>query len=230
MNQRSKICVLANSIKHSDRCIAGIEIDKDSEGRYIFGSWIRPISSRDNQAITNEESILDNRRQPKILDVIGIPLLKKRLDRHHNEDCLIHPKENWTYHGKVSISDISHLINSPKNLWLEYPKRPFSPDRVSPEFVRVNSLPSLYMVRVENLELAITQNEFGKKRRAVFSYHGIRYDLALTDPEAQKKYFPNFARTPLGTIEKGPPKNSILIISLTPQFNGKYYKIVATIL
>jgi len=78
----------------------------------------------------------------------------------------------------------------------------------------------LYLVKVKNLQTKVTINENqNKRRRVVFDYNGIRYDLACTDP--------NF-----DTINNGQKAhNNILCISLGELFEatGCHHKIVAGI-
>lgn len=60
-----RIVCLANSYKHNERCIAGIDVET--------GKWVRPVSSREDRAITKAMRAI-NGKEPQILDVLEIPL------------------------------------------------------------------------------------------------------------------------------------------------------------
>jgi hypothetical protein len=61
----TEIICLANSWKHGDRCIAGIEVST--------GNWIRPVSDLDDGRIPNTTRLI-NSKEPALLDILEIPL------------------------------------------------------------------------------------------------------------------------------------------------------------
>jgi hypothetical protein len=85
------------------------------------------------------------------------------------------------------------------------------------------------------MQISTIYNEFEgrdqKKRRALFSYAGTDFDLAITDPDIDTKYFKPFPGpgSPPRTIQLE-SNNCLLCISLTKPFHGYHYKLVATIL
>lgn len=224
------ICILANSIKFSERCIAGMEVNPTDDGKWrLSKNWIRPLSHREGGAINPTESRLNTNRQPELLDLVEIPLEGPAQVEGQPEDWLIHQNASWTYRGRFAPGVLSHLLEEPENLWLEFPDRS---DRVSPSFLREHRLPSLYLIRGANLRLAITDfiDDFGrskKKRRARFCHNGVHYDLALTDPMMQQRYFNDFPHTAIGEVADGPDPNSVLCVSLAPEFRDHHYKLVA---
>ena len=54
-----------------------------------------------------------------------------------------------------------------------------------------------------------------KKRRAVFTYCGTEYDLALTDPHMEEKYFPRPKQRNAGLVDPGPTSVEAICISLS---------------
>lgn len=61
-----EIICLANSRKISGRCIAGKIISSNK--------WMRSVSSRENEEISEEERRYENGQMPKLLDIIKIPV------------------------------------------------------------------------------------------------------------------------------------------------------------
>jgi len=230
------ICVLANSIKFSGRCIAGMELRVEGSDLRLTQNWVRPISLRDGGEVNQIESALPNKpntNQPAILDVIDVPVQRPANVAGQPEDWLIDPSKRWAFRNVIPSNQLENLVQTPTNLWLEDHSRR---DRVSPEYLRANSLPSLYLIDAEDFTIEITEaqdfnsGQMKKKRRSKFQYNGTPYDLALTDPLMQKKYFPTFPNLNTGIITPGPPHGCRLCISLAPVLNGYHYKLVAAVI
>lgn len=67
-----RIICLANSWKHGDRCIAGIDVKT--------GEWIRPITDLEDGRISAEQRQIDG-KEPNLLDILEIPLADMGEDR-----------------------------------------------------------------------------------------------------------------------------------------------------
>jgi len=61
----TRIVVLANSWKHQDWCLAGIDLDT--------GKWVRPVTGLDDGRVPEKSMKLDG-YFPKLLDILEIPL------------------------------------------------------------------------------------------------------------------------------------------------------------
>ncbi|NMG08187.1 hypothetical protein [Brasilonema sp. UFV-L1] len=91
----AKIICLANSQKHNERCIAGIEIST--------GKWIRPVSYLDDGRIPRNVRLV-NGEEPKLLDILEIPLAETS-PGYECENRLISPGK-WKCIGKASVNDL----------------------------------------------------------------------------------------------------------------------------
>jgi hypothetical protein len=69
-----------------------------------------------------------------------------------------------------------------------------------------------------------------KRVRGVFSYNEMTYNFSMTDPLVSRKYFPDFPNVPDGFVELERSGTILICVSLTPEFNGYHYKIVATVI
>ena len=199
-----EIVILANSIKHGQHCVAGKCVNT--------GSWIRPVSDQQGSELSNE--------QAKYQNPYGVypvrPLQKIRMGFLRNVP-LLHQPENrlidgnrWQQHYSVSPDHLADYVDSPKNLWGRESRVVYT--TISNGTYVVPQ--SLYLVQVENLTLYYTDE---RKRRAVFTYNDIEYDLAVTDPSFDE------------IIREQREIQGILCVSLGEEFKGYCYKLVATI-
>jgi hypothetical protein len=88
----TQIICLANSWKHGDRCIAGINSLK--------GQWIRPVSNLPDGRITKEMRLIEG-TEPALLDVLEIPLAKTGQDFGFECENLSVLPGKWQRVGKV---------------------------------------------------------------------------------------------------------------------------------
>jgi hypothetical protein len=234
------LCILANSVKNQQSCVAGIEIEKNSDGQWQnTGSWVRPISHRQNGAISDSESYLRNqKKKPELFDIVEIPLLKPAHVEGQPEDWLIDPSADWQYHGHFDPQkSVNAFLEEPDHLWLQQNGKR---DRVTPEWVAEHELPSLYLIAPEQMKIYVHVADYGtgprRSRRASFRYKGVDYDWGMTDPAASTKHFPDY-----GTRESG-LHNGVLLdcaaicVSLAPAWKGDlasqayHYKLIAGII
>lgn len=233
------ICVLANSVKNKNRCVAGFEIKQTSGGQTEWGSWIRPISPHDNGAVNFNERRLSNRhdnQEPQILDIIEISLKQHEVDPIQPENWLLDSTRSWKWIGTIPWREILAQAERPVDLWLE--NRKF-PERVSTGYLRRQTgVQSLYWIRPQKIHLEVhteynrAEGRNKRVRRVLFSYNWFNYDLPLTDPEIEAHYFPEFPNEKEGVrrIDLASGNHCLMCVSCTPVFNGFHYKVVATIL
>jgi hypothetical protein len=90
------------------------------------------------------------------------------------------------------------------------------------------------LIRPESFHLKIETKEWEgqrkKRLRGVLRYHGQTYDMGVTDPLIDKKYCPDFRNAPDGVRRLRHDDQLLLCVSLTPEFQGLHYKVVAAVL
>ncbi len=201
---QAEIIVLANSVKHGQHCVAGKCINT--------GNWIRPVSNANGAELSHEQAKCQNP-----YGTFGVKPLQKIRMGFSQHVPLLHQPENylidgnlWRQNYSIKEAELAAHLDTPVDLWGHG-------NRVEHSLItmgRYNIAQSLYLVKVENLNLCATDDG---KRRALFDYNGSAYDLAVTDPK-----FDEILREQRGL-------NGILCISLGEEYQGYCYKLVATI-
>ena len=85
MSSTKQIVCLANSRKLQGRCIAGREWNDESR----VGDWIRPVSDRKTQEVSEYERQYKNGSDPKVLDIIEIPVIQRQPKDYQTENWLL---------------------------------------------------------------------------------------------------------------------------------------------
>jgi hypothetical protein len=229
-----RIIVLANSIKKSARCVAGVDVGTGKE--MSPAGWIRPVSG-ESEGELDPKHMRTNDNAPLVpLDIVDVPLTQSTNDAIHPEDWIVDTSRKWTRAGKLDQETLGSLEEKPKDLWLEPGQ---STDRVTGDFLSKRPKhQSLYLIRPTGLqiELSYEHNPFKnynqKKARARFTYRGQEYLMSLTDPAFTAQHCKTYpAVGALPTVIQPPYGDKCLLcVSLTPVFNGYHYKVVATVL
>jgi hypothetical protein len=105
-----KIICLANSKKHGDRCIAGIDI--------CTGKWIRPVSDGEDGRISRDIYLINN-EEPQLLDILNIPL-NNQGNGYECENLTILPGQ-WERIGKFYPNGLLEYCES-EIIYSQYPK------------------------------------------------------------------------------------------------------------
>ena len=112
-NYTKTIVCLANSRKPpSGRCIAGKEVLENG-----YGGWIRPISARQTAEVSEEERHYKNGQDPRILDIIKVPMIGPAPSLHQTENHIIDDRYYWRKTGALSWTDLTYLLDNPDTLW-----------------------------------------------------------------------------------------------------------------
>ena len=224
MTESRRIVCLANSRKLAGRCIAGREW---SAGRGA-GSWVRPVSAREGQEVSEYERQYEDGGDPRVLDVVSIPVLEPRPDGWQTENWLLDPESYWRKEGTYSWFDLPRLVDPVAPLWIDgFDTHDGRNDRIPTELMESVS-GSLRLIHVDRLELCVFApgEAFGnRKRRAQgrFSHAGRDYALWVTDPGYERTYLAKLD----GVHEI---RDCYLTINLGESYRGACHKLVAAII
>jgi len=224
MPETKKIVCLANSRKHSGRCVAGKEVLTDG-----FGKWIRPVSARPSAEVSEEERRYENGVLPKVLDIIRIPIIAATPQLYQSENYVIDAEHYWVKDGELSWREVRQLVDEPVPLWINGDSTYYGiNDRVKITLA-AKLANSLLLIEPEDLTIKVVTEgaDFGNPKRRVraeFRHLGTWYSLIVTDPVAERTLLakPNAEYT---------PKDTFLCISLgETHSDGCCYKLVATVI
>lgn len=195
-----------------------------------YGPWIRPVSDRPGAEIVQSEREYADGTEPKLLDVIEIPMRSPAPHLHQTENHLIDPRFYWEKKGQVSWDRIGELMDTPQTLWenIESSKGG-SNDRIS-ETVVADLKTSLMLIKPVRPTIEVHApgayfNDPKRKIRANFHYGGVYYSLGMTDPDAAKVFL---ARED-GVYRISQDAYFCISLAETP-YDGYYYKLVASII
>ena len=210
------------SRKLSGRCVVGREL-ADGEP----GEWIRPVSDREHQEVSEYERQYEDGSDPRVLDVIDIPLLDRKPGTFQQENWLLDPDYHWERVGRVVWDELDRFTDRVAPLWVNGHSTYHGMNDKVP-MARADTLKSsLVLVRIATVTLAVFApgQAFGNSKRRVqasFVHGGDEYRLRVTDPVYERKYL---AR-PNGEHQLA---ECFLTISLGEPYEGDCYKLVAAI-
>lgn len=215
---RTIVC-LANSRKTSGRCIAGKEW-----GNGVAGAWFRPVSSRHSHEVSEEERRFQNGQDPRLLDIITIPCTAPQPMPHQEENHVLDAGYYWKKQDVLPWHQVDSLLDAPSELWsLGESSYAFLNNRVADGY---RGGKSLYLIAVDELRLLVGAKSTQYPKRIVrgeFTYRGIDYRMAVTDPAVEKA----FLERADGNYVIEDPR---LCISLGDPYQGYFYKLIAAVL
>ena len=223
-----RIVCLANSRKLCGRCIAGAELAGSEPTR----RWLRPVSAREHQGVSEHERQYKDGSDPGLLDIIDIPLLRaqpRNYQRNYQrENWLLNPKRYWQKVGILPWSALYGIAESTGTLWRNdchtYNGRN---DQIPLPQARLENH-SLKLIHVDGMKLRVFAPgaAFGNGKlrvQARFYFSGIDYALWVTDPCIERAYLAKAdGDYPFGEC--------FLTVSLAEPLNAYCYKLVAAVI
>ena len=218
-----RIICLANSRKTSGRCIAGRVID----GPQALG-WLRPVSARPSEEVSEHERQYPDGSDPRVLDIVDVPLIEARPRGYQSENWLLDPNRAWQRVGQATWDQVTGMADDPQTLWINGASTYHGlNDQVTLQAAG-GLTNSLYLVRVPAIRLRVFRPNanFGDPRLRVqgqFEYRGQPYWLRVTDPGYERTY-----------QARGEGEYMLdeccLTISLGEAFQRNCYKLIAAII
>lgn len=213
------IVCFANSKKYTRRCIAG----KELRGNMV-GGWIRPVTNRTTCEVSLAEMSFKDGQTPQLLDLVRVPLLRHSPQSYQTENYLIDGGPYWAKSGALSVTQLLRFCDNPDQLWIDgYHSFNGCNDCVPLALAETQLSSSLFLIRPSSLCVQVAPERQGRKVRVEFTFHQQRYKFALTDPLVEQHYL----RGGDGTF---PLDNRYLCVSLGEPYNGRCYKLVASII
>ncbi|MGY2209643.1 dual OB domain-containing protein [Pseudomonas pergaminensis] len=223
MSYDFEIICLANSRKHSGRCIAGKIINGERQGE-----WIRPVGTSVSREITERDRGYDDGTTAQHLDLIDITFTAPQAPSFQSENHVIDDGTYWDKTGQGAITDLAGLVDAPPTLW-ENGHSSFSGtnDRV-PENLLTAPRQTLFLIAPNNVSIKVSAEgaAFGDSKRSVratFTYNRQIYSLKVTDPAVEQHY------KGLGNGVYSPAEISYFTVSLGETWDGYAYKLIAAV-
>lgn len=204
MVSKTIVC-LANSFRPGGSCVAGMEI---ANGQFV--SWVRPISNRQNQAISDHEKTYDDGTSLAMLDLVEIHFDAHQPEHHQTENWLITNGVRWRKVGQATPDQMAGAV-LPANTPLWRPAQSTYTgrhDQVSGEVAHAFDW-SLALIQPEAANVDVSFNPFSGNNEVwvSFSWAGTPHKIKLTDPV-------QFARFNTGVGDNHELENPLLSISL----------------
>lgn len=218
-----RLVCLANSRKLSGRCVAGKQLIQGKAG-----PWVRPVSARPSEEVSERERQYPDGSDPRVLDLLELPLVEPRPKSYQTENWLLDPDSYWRPVGRASWDQLKAMADTPPILWLNssstyhgrYDRVPLA-DAEQLDY-------SLKLLHVQALTLHVFAPgaDFGNTKRRVhssFQYRGIEYRFWVTDPVIEREFLANSdGNYPVGEC--------CITVSLgEPAEDGFCYKLVAAL-
>lgn len=219
------IICLANSIKNSGFCVAGIELDHHSTPI----RWIRLIGNNNPRGLTHSDYRYRNGHTPQVFDVIHIPVVAYQPSSYHVENWLIDTTRYWQKRGEwgldTTIKNLSsHIYHGP--LWINGYRSSTGANNRIPEELFGSLGSSLQLIIADDVKLYAIRSAYktDSKLYAHFEFADNRYVLSVTDPQILEKY--SHISGKFNPLWLG---RCLMTISLGEPYEGYTYKLAAHI-
>jgi Dual OB-containing domain len=222
MSYIKRIVCLANSYKTGGTCIAGREVLEQS-----YGPWIRPVSARPTAEVMPSESRYEDNSNPRVLDIVDVPLLAPAPQHHQTENHIIDTTRRWKKVGELHWNALAQLCEQPSTLWINRDRTSTGAFNCMSQDEAATQRDSLVLIKPHGLAVEVGHSLWDGKRtyRGNFKHNAVYYSLSITDP---------LARSAFAAKQEGdyPVKDAFLCVSLTEPAprDGRCHKLVAAII
>ena len=226
MRTSKRIVCLANSRKLAGRCIAGREWDGSEAG-----DWIRPVSRREGQEVSEYERQYEDGSDPRVLDVIDVPVIEpavREAESWQSENWLLDEEWYWRKAGRIPWFDLPEFVDDERPLWFDRFHTHHGWNDEIPLWMMAQVEDSLRLVEVDELAIAVFApgEAFGNRKRRVqgrFHHAGRSYKLWVTDPICERRFLAKLD----GHYHL---ERCFLTISLGEPYRGYCYKLIAAVI
>ena len=210
---------LANSYKHENRCIAGVEVNKTNDGFSVkkdswnHPMWFRPIhKNTDAGAIPNEEAVTIS-----LFDVVRATMVEScpdcaQTENHYYKELIVVGRKPITSDLLADVSQTNRRVllgNTSSYITHDY-------------YLRMGY--SIFMIHAMDVSCYFKER-MGKQPqpRMRFSYNANQYDFPITDPDFRHLMDNNLQKA-------NSYRNYYLTLSLSLEFNGLHYKLISGVI
>lgn len=222
MGLTKRIVCLANSRKLEGRCIAGRELHDG-----VAGQWIRPVSSRPHEEMSEYERQFSNGSEPSVLDIMDVRLVEPRPHEYQQENWLVDSNFIWARRGRAHWDDLAPLAERNGALWINGHHTTNGYNDMIPLTLACNLRSSLALIHVDKLDVSVVSDVWhGQHRHRVqahFVWQGEHYRLWVTDTVMESQYLP----MPEAIYRLG---ECYLTISLGEPFRSACFKLIAAVI
>ena len=193
-------------------------------GECGFGRSVRAST----QEVSEHERQYEDGSDPKLLDLIDVPLIEHSPLGHQSENWLLDPRRYWRKVDRLAPRFLGGLLDREAPLWLDGQSTYNGRNDKVPAADLKTLDDSLRLIAVDRLKLRVFApgEVFGNPKRRVqgqFSYADRSYALWVTDPNVERGYLAK----PDGVYESAA---CYLTISLGEPFEDACYKLIAAII
>lgn len=212
---------LANSVRPGGRCVAGVVATRSGWG------WVRPVGPAGRSELWAREYVTSSGRETKPFDVVDVELAEPCPTPAQPENRFL-SEARWQYVRTLDSIEREELLRE-----LESDSELLFGSNLG--FTEADALltgadaRSLTVITPREVSWEVRHRWNGTKQlRMLFRFGDSTYDLSVTDPE----WFLHFADRDLGPVDPGDLEVgsvSRIVVSLGEEWNGRHYKIVATV-
>ena len=212
---------LANSRKHSGRCVAGLRLDTQQ--------WVRPVADTSDGTLFAGQYGLADGTEPRPLDVVRLELVRPRPAAYHPEDWVI-ARRSWQLRQRPASQNTLAMLTEYLEIGPDLLGN--SRDRLTEDEANAGVEASLALTEPRNVTWEITRKPTGRRQtRARFRLRGTRYSLAVSDPEWEARLEDLSGGVhPRRAAELPDSRQLLFTVSLTEPFEHKCYKLIAAVI